>query len=202
MSILELNRRNEQIPNSAKKSRKNGKVPGIIYGRAIKNMMFEVGEIELVNEINSIGEHSVVNVNLDGENHKVLIKEVQRDPATRKIIHLDLEELKGKSKITSVVPIHYIGEDYINRKGIVLQKEKDSIKVESPIDDIPKYINIDISNGDVGSVYKIGDLEVASEISIIEDLNSVIASVIYERKTVSDEMESFEEAVEEAREKK
>lgn len=202
MSILELNKRNEQIPNSAKKARRNGKIPGILYGKAMKNMMFEVGEIELVNEISAIGEHSVIDVNLNGEKHKTLIKEVQRDPATNKIIHLDLEELKGKNKISSAVPIHYVGEDFINRKGIVLQKEKDSIKIECSIDSLPKYITIDVGSGDVGSVYKVGDLEVASEISIIEDLSSVIASVIYERKTVSDDMESFEEAVEEAREKK
>lgn len=193
MSILELNKRNGEVPNSAKKSRKKGNIPGILYGKAIRGMMFEVGEMELVNEIVTNGEHGILEVNLEGEKHKALIKEVQRDPATNKIIHLDLEELKGKNKIISSVPIHYVGEDFINRKGIVLQKEKDSVKVECSVDALPKSINIDIGNGDVGSVYKFGDLEVASEISIIDDLNAVIASVIYERKTVSDDMESFEE---------
>lgn len=195
LSSLELNKRNGEIPNSAKKSRQKGKIPGILYGKAMRNMMFEVGAMELASEITANGEHGVIEVNLDGEKHKALIKEVQRDPATNKIIHLDLEELKGKSKITSIVPIHYIGEDFINRKGVVLQKEKDSVKVECDIESLPKFVNIDIGNGEVGSVYKFGDLEVASEISIIDDLNSVIASVVYERKTVSDEMESFEEEV-------
>lgn len=190
MSILELNKRNGEIPNSAKKSRRKGNVPGILYGKAVRSMMFEVGEIELVSEISTNGEHGIIEVNLNGEKHKALIKEVQRDPATNKIIHLDLEELKGKNKITSSVPIHYIGEDFINRKGIVLQKEKDSVKIECNIDALPKSINMDIGNGEVGSVYKFGDLEVASEISIIDDLNSVIASIIYERKTVSDDMEN------------
>lgn len=202
MSILELNKRNEQIPNSAKKSRKRGRVPGILYGKAIRSMMFEVGEMELANQISTNGEYGVLEVNLDGENHKALIKEVQRDPATNKIIHLDLEELKGKNSIISSVPIHYIGEDFINRKGIVLQKEKDSVKVECTVNALPKYINIDIGNGNVGSVYKFGDLEVASEVSIIDDLNSVIASVIYQRKTVSDDMENAIEEPDNAMDKK
>lgn len=194
MSNLEINKRPIDVPNSAKKARRNGKVPGVLYGKKINNLLFEVGELELVHEIGVNGEHGVIEFNLDGENHKGLIKEVQRDPVSNKIIHLDLEELKGKNKIVSSVPIHYIGEDYINKKGIVLQKEKDSVKVECSIESLPKYIDFNVGTGNVGSVYKFGDLEVASEISVLDDLNSVIASVIYERKTVSDDMEVTEEA--------
>ena len=67
-----------------------------------------------------------------------------------------------------------------------MQKEKDSVKVECSVDSLPKYIDFNVGTGNVGSVYKFGDLEVASEISILDDLNSVIASVSYESKTVSD----------------
>ena len=194
MSNLEMNKRPIDVPNSAKKARRNGKVPGVLYGKKINNLLFEVGELELCHEIGINGEHGVLEFNLDGETHKGLIKEVQRDPVTNKIIHLDLEELKGKNKIVSSVPIHYIGEEYLNKKGIVLQKEKDSVKVECSVDSLPKYIDFNIGTGNVGSVYKFGDLEVASEISILDDLNSVIASISYERKTVSDEMDEIEES--------
>lgn len=69
------------------------------------------------------------------------------------------------------------------------KKEKDCVKVEGNVDSLPKYLNINIGTGTVGDVYKFGDLEVGSEISIVDDLNSVIASVIYERKRVADDME-------------
>lgn len=189
MSNLEMNKRSIDVPNSAKKSRKNGKVPGVLYGNKINNLLFEVGELELCHEIGINGEHGILEFNLDGESHRGLIKEVQRDPVTNKIIHLDLEELNGKNKVISSVPIHYVGEEYLNKKGIVLQKEKDSVKIECSIESLPKYIDFNIGKGNVGSVYKFGDLEVASEISILDDLNSVIASVIYERKTVKDNNE-------------
>ena len=189
MSNLEMNKRPIDVPNSAKKSRKNGKVPGVLYGNKINNLLFEVGELELCHEIGINGEHGILEFNLDGESGRGLIKEVQRDPVTNKIIHLDLEELNGKNKVISSVPIHYVGEEYLNKKGIVLQKEKDSVKVECSIESLPKYIDFNIGKGNVGSVYKFGDLEVASEISILDDLNSVIASVIYERKTVKDNNE-------------
>ena len=197
MSNLEMNKRSIDIPNSAKKARRNGKVPGVLYGKKMNNLLFEVGELELCHEIAANGEHGVLEFNLDGEGHRGLIKEVQRDPVTNKIIHLDLEELKGKNKIISSVPIHYIGEEYLNKKGIVVQKEKDSVKVECSIEALPKYIDFNIGTGDVGSVYKFGDLEVASEISILDDLNSVIASISYERKTVVENNELAKEDVKE-----
>ena len=193
MSTLELNKRGNNVANSAKKARRNGKVPGVLYGKMRSNFLFEVGEMDLCNEIKQNGQFGVVDVDYEGSHHKALIKEVQRDPATNKIIHLDLEELEGRNTVVSTVPIHYIGEEYINKKGVVLQKEKDAVKVEAPVDALPKFINIDIGKGNVGEVFKFGDLEVASEISIFDDLNSVIASVIYERKTVSDDMEEAEE---------
>lgn len=189
MSNLELKKRDCNISNSAKKARKNGKVPGILYGKSMNNFMFEVGSMELAQEIVENGEHGVIDFNINGEQHKGLIKEVQKDPVTHKIIHLDLEEVKGKNKIVASVPIHYIGEEYINQRGNVLQKEKDSVKVECDIDSIPKFVNINIGMGSPGAVYKYGDLEVASEISVLDDLNSVIASISYERKTVSDNNE-------------
>ena len=197
MSNLEMNKRSIDIPNSAKKARRNGKVPGVLYGKKMNNLLFEVGELELCHEIAANGEHGVLEFSLDGEGHRGLIKEVQRDPVTNKIIHLDLEELKGKNKIISSVPIHYIGEEYLNKKGIVVQKEKDSVKVECSVEALPKYIDFNIGTGDVGSVYKFGDLEVASEISILDDLNSVIASISYERKTVVENNELAKEDVKE-----
>ena len=82
MSDLEINRRSIDVPNSAKKARKNGKVPGVLYGKAIKNLLFEVGELELAHEVARNGQHGVLDFCLDGEKHKGLIKEVQKDPVT------------------------------------------------------------------------------------------------------------------------
>lgn len=191
MNSLNLSKRD--TGNSAKKLRREGKIPGILYGKKANEFMFEVGEIELCREISKNGEHGIVNFNLNEEDCQALIKDVQRDPVTHKIIHLDLEELNQNKKIISTVPIYYDGEGHLNKKGMVLQKEKDSIKVECTADKLPKYIKINIDGSNNGYVYRAGDLEVASELAIIDDLNTVIASVTYERKTVSDDMEIAQE---------
>lgn len=199
MTNLDFKKRDTNIPNSAKKLRRAGKIPGVLYGKVLKNFLFEVGELELAREITQQGQHGILDFNIDGKEHRALVKDLQRDPVTHKIIHLDLEELDGNEKIISSVPIRYIGEDMLNKRGVVLQKEKDSVKVECYADSLPKYLDMNINQGGVGSVYKYGDLEVASEISIVDDLSSVIASISYERKTVSDDMEAI---VEESKEEK
>jgi len=181
LESLNFSKRNYNTNSKAKKLRKKGLVPGVIYGKHLKSLMFEIGELELNREISKVGQHAVLDVDLDGSSKKVLIKEVQRDPMTNKIIHLDLQELDANKKVMSSVPIVYLGEEYLHKKGMVLQKEKDSIKVEGYYDEIPKNIKIDMKEINKGLVYRVSDIEVASEISIIDDLNSVIASVGYER---------------------
>ena len=116
MSIIQLNERDCSIAKSAKKCRRRGKIPGVLYGKNIYNFMFEIGEMDLVDEVTANGQFGVMNVNYNGKEHKALIKEMQRDPVTNKIIHLDLEEVSAGEKVISTVPIHYIGEEYINKK--------------------------------------------------------------------------------------
>lgn len=197
MNSLSVNKRDNTIPNNAKKLRRQGKVPGILYGKKVNSLMFEVGELELCREISRNGEHGILSLDCDGECYEALIKGVQRDPVTQKIIHLDLEELNENGKIVSSVPISFEGEGYLSNRGMVLQKEKDSIRVECTADKLPRVIKMNINSSDNGYVYRVSDLEIASELSIIDDLNTVIASVTYERKTVSDEMKIIEEENEE-----
>lgn len=185
MENLNLQKRENNISNNAKKLRKVGKVPGILYSKELNNLLFEVGELDIAREVRKNGEHGVINLNVEGDRITALIKEVQRDPVSNKIIHLDLQELEHNQKIISQVPIQYIGEEFLHRKGMVLQKEKDTVRVECYADNLPKSFKINMSQDDKEAVYKISDLEVASELSIIDDLDLVIASSVYERRVVN-----------------
>jgi large subunit ribosomal protein L25 len=190
---LNLQKRDASISNNAKKLRQVGKVPGILYSKEVNNFLFEVGELDIAREVRKNGEHGVVNVSMDGDRVKALIKDVQRDPVTNKIIHLDLQELEHNQKVISQVPIQYLGEEFLNRKGMVLQKEKDTVRVECYADSLPKSFKINMAKDEKESVYRIADLEIASELSIIDDLNSVIASSVYERRLVNNPGQESEE---------
>jgi large subunit ribosomal protein L25 len=177
VETLVVKEREKKVVHSAKKNRRDGKVPGILYGKNFKNLMFEVGELELNSEINRRGEHGVLDISINGDNHNVLIKEIQREPVNQKIIHIDFEELYENSRVITEVPIRFIGENTVNKNGGILQKEKSSVKLQCKATKIPKIIQIDVSNLSVGDAYRVADIELGEEISIIDTLNLVIATV-------------------------
>ena len=177
MERLEVKEREKKARHSARKDRREGKVPGILYGKNLKNLMFEVGELELNSQISRIGEHGVLDISINGDNHNVLIKEIQREPVNQKIIHIDFEELYKNSRIITEVPIRFLGENTINKNGDILQKERSSIKLQCSTSNIPKLIEVDVSNLTAGESYRVADIEFAEEISIIDSLNLVIATV-------------------------
>ena len=195
MEELVLNKRIKNTSNSAKKERKRGIIPGVIYGKELGNLMFEIGEMDLVSELKTSGEHGVVNFNLDGYNGTAVIKDVQKDSITHKIMHIDLEEVRPDTNIVAEVPIRFNGKDFLGQKGVVLQSQKDFVKVSCKPEDLPKGIDIDVSKAQIGSVYKLSDLEVGAEFSIVDDLSSVCASVVTQQfvpsedETITEEIE-------------
>lgn len=177
MEVLKAVSRVKRTAHEAKKERRNGKVPGVIYGKNMTNMLFEIGEMELVKELSRTGEHGIVNINIDGMEHMALIKEVQKDPVNRKFMHIDLEELTNDTVVTTEVPLYFAGEDKVKRNGGILQKERNTVKVQCKGGNIPKSINIDVSGLTFGDTYRLADIEFSNEITFLDDVNTVLAAV-------------------------
>ena len=177
MEKLIIKEREKNARHSARRNRREGNVPGILYGKNMENLMFEVGELELNNTIHKTGGHGVLDVSLNGSNHNVLIKEIQREPLNQKIIHIDFEELYENSRVITEVPIKFLGENTVNKNGGILQKERSSVKLQCTAANIPKVIQVDVSKLSVGDSCRIADIEFAQEISIMDAMNSVLATV-------------------------
>lgn len=177
MKELKLNKRNKESGHNARKLRKSGVIPGVIYGKKLDSLMFKIDKMEFLRDLSEVGEHAVVNFNIDGYNGTAVIKELQKDAINHNILHIDLEEIDSNQKIESEVPIIFKGKDFLNEKGVVLQIQKDSVKVSCKLENLPKFIEFDIKNAQIGSVFKLSDIEVDKEISIIDDFNIVLASI-------------------------
>lgn len=177
METINANARIKQSAHSARTARRNGKIPGILYGKNMQNLMFEVSELELNKEICEFGEHGLININIDGTEHRSLIKEVQRDPSTHELIHIDLEEMTKDKLVQTDVPLIFAGEDNVSRNGGILQKEKTKVRVQCKGDNVINSININVGNLTHGNTFRIRDIEMSSEITIMDDPNTVIASV-------------------------
>lgn len=160
-----------------KRLRKSGKIPAILYGLKESSMLVEFAELDVYDVIKRVGEHGVIDIELDGKSEKSLIKEVQRDPVTKKIIHIDLQRVRENEKIKTKVPVIVKGEDTLKNYDAIAQIEKDEIEIECIPSKIPNCIAVDVSYRHPNERIRIKDIEIANEISVLDDLNSVIVSV-------------------------
>nr|WP_243894937.1 50S ribosomal protein L25 [Clostridium perfringens] len=188
MENLQVNQREKKTRHSSRQCRRKGLVPGVIYGKGINNFLFEIGELELNHALSVTGEHGLLSINSQEGSLNTLIKEVQRDPVTRRVLHIDLEKVEGNEEIETAVPINYVGEEYINKLDAVLQKNLDSIKVKCSPSNIPKGVNLNVGRAKPGDQFKIADVEFGNEITIVDDLNSIVASVSYDQKIITQEV--------------
>ena len=188
MENLQVNQREKKTRHSSRQCRRKGLVPGVIYGKGINNFLFEIGELELNHALSVTGEHGLLSINSQEGSLNTLIKEVQRDPVTRRVLHIDLEKVEGNEEIETVVSINYVGEEYINKLDAVLQKNLDSIKVKCSPSNIPKGVNLNVGRAKPGDQFKIADVEFGNEITVVDDLNSIVASVSYDQKIITQEV--------------
>lgn len=188
MENLQVNQREKKTRHSSRQCRRKGLVPGVIYGKGINNFLFEIGELELNHALSVTGEHGLLSINSQEGSLNTLIKEVQRDPVTRRVLHIDLEKVEGNEEIETAGPINYVGEEYINKLDAVLQKNLDSIKVKCSPSNIPKGVNLNVGRAKPGDQFKIADVEFGNEITVVDDLNSIVASVSYDQKIITQEV--------------
>lgn len=93
MENLQVNQSEKKTRHSSRQCRRKGLVHGVIYGKGINNFLFEIGELELNHALSVTGEHGLLNINSQEGSLNTLIKEVQRDPVTRRVLHIDLEKI-------------------------------------------------------------------------------------------------------------
>ncbi|KPU45373.1 50S ribosomal protein L25 [Oxobacter pfennigii] len=159
--------------------RRQGEVPGVLYGKGIDNMLVEFSEMELNDIIKNQGEHAVINIDVNGSVLKTMIKEIQRNPVDRRPVHIDLKCIREDEKLHAEVPIMVKGEGAIRSKGGIVQKQLGTVEVEATPDQLPKFILADVSRLEIGDKITVADMEFASEISILSDINSIVATITY-----------------------
>lgn len=188
MECLNLRKRTADSGHIAKKLRRQGIVPGVLYGGDRQNFLFEIGEMELNREILDNGEFGLVNINIDGNYEKALIKEVQKNPVTHEIIHIDLESVDNSKIVNAEVPIKYCNESLLKKNGAIVQKEKGTIMVKCSSENIPKYIEIDLKNRHSRAI-RVNDVEFGETIDFLEAPETILASITYAKRDEPDDEE-------------
>ncbi len=156
---------------ASKKARKSGLVPAVIYGRHLgnpQNLQLDAKELKLALGKTS-GEHVLVDLEITGGDKTLaLIQDVQHQPLTRAILHVDFHALRADEKMHTTVPVVCFGEPSgVKNSGGVLEQLLRSIEVECLPKDLPESIVINVEKLEIGDAIHIKDLALPEGVSAL-----------------------------------
>jgi len=170
--------------------RRNGVTPAHLFGHGVESMALEGPTADLENTLAQAGTSRLINLKVKGERHSrsVLVREIQRKPASGLLLHIDLYQVSKKEKMTGDVPVHVIG----TAPALVVRSNKvvidlPSLSVECLPADLPARIDIDISvlKG-VADVIRVGDIRPPDGVTILNDHELVVVKIEQERKAIAE----------------
>lgn len=182
-ATLQAARRSGTGKGIARALRREGKVPGVIYGHNREPEAVVVDAIALLKTLQGATSSSVLDVVVDGGNPvKALVREIQRDPVRpTSIIHVDLYEVQADETVIVDIPVHLTGiPDGVRNFGGVLELVLHSLEIEVLPGDIPERLELDVTNLGVGESLHVSDLTIPNA-TILNDPELAICSVVAAR---------------------
>lgn len=180
--------------------RKEGKIPAIIYGPAIKSLPLEINRQEFEKVFGKAGESSLISLLIESETKKrlVLIHEVQKEPLKSEIIHVDFYQPSLKEKVETTVPLVFEGEARaVKELGGTLVKNIKEIEVKALPQDLPHEIKVNVQElKTFDDKILIKDLKIPKEVEVLRDFDEIVALVSPPEKVEEELAEAIEEKVE------
>lgn len=193
---LEVRERAETGSRAARRLRKEGLIPGVLYGRGEPHP-FSVAGRELRRALSSpAGTHAILDVSLDGGDgtHASILKEAQQDPVRGRILHVDLQEVRLDRPIQAQVVVELLGEPQGVTEGGVLSQVVREINVEALPMEIPEHLELDVSAMVIGDTLRLVDLLAEEGVTYLDDPEeTVLATVTMPTRIVEPEPEVEEE---------
>jgi large subunit ribosomal protein L25 len=194
-------RRERTGKSGARKVRKEGAIPAVIYGRETEPIPLTVDPVELKRALSTeAGENTLLELHIkdgDGEITKLaILRDVQYDYLTNRPIHFDFLEILMKEKITVGVPIKIIGKAEGVKGGGVLEEILREIEIECLPNQIPNAIEVDVSQLGIGDSIHVGDLSLPEGVTVLHDPEETIVTVLATREEVEAAPEAAAEATE------
>jgi len=195
--VKKISLRAEKKSGKANALRQNGQVPAIVYGPKHKPTAISIDKIDLQKAYEIAGRSRLIDLEIDDEAKKVLIYDLQFDPVSDEILHVDFYAVRMDQEIHTDIPLRLIGESKaVKDLGGSLLEEKDSLEIECLPQDLIDEIEIDISVlDDFDKVIKVSDLDIPSNVKVLDEPEQLIALV--QKPRSEEELAELEEKPEE-----
>jgi large subunit ribosomal protein L25 len=180
--------RTETGKGVARKLRAAGRVPAVVYGHAREPQALSLTTRELEKLLSTISTGStVVELTLGNATTKTLIREVQRHPFKKQILHVDFQELVAGEKVSVEIPLVFVGiPEGVRLSGAILEQILHSIEVLVDPSNIPNHIDVDVTNLAMGHSLHVRELTLPAGLEVLSDEDATVCAVAAPRAAVEE----------------
>ena len=179
-NLLEAQPRTPGTKNDARRVRKQGKVPAVVYGAGKAALPVSVDPRQVSRILHSqTGHNTVFDLALDGERTKAMIVDWQYEPIKGSLLHIDVKRIAMDQKLRVNVPIELVGEPAgVKQQGGILEQIAREVEVECLPGDIPNAIQLNVADLVFGMVLRVADLPKSEKIKFLSDPDQPVAHII------------------------
>lgn len=183
METVEIQVEPRELGNKGKvkRLRRQGRVPGVIYGPKIEPLPLQIDRKEFVTRVAGLEGSHLVRIKSASPllaDKVALVKAMEFHPVTGEIVHADFYEVDLTEKIQVNVPLHFVGKAEGVVRGGILQPIVREIEVECLPMDIPEYLTVEVTPLDIGDSVHIADLSVPEGVTAIYETNLTLVTVV------------------------
>ena len=192
-NVLEAQPREAGTKNHARRVRREGKIPAVVYGAGKDSLSISVDPRVVTRILNSeTGHNTIFDLTLNGEKTKAMIVDWQYEPIKGKLLHIDLKRIALDKVLKVNVPIFLVGEAAgVKQEGGIMEQMLREVEIECLPADIPSHIDADVSELTFGKVLRVADLPRSEKLKVLTDPNQPVAHVT----SVKEEVVATPEAV-------
>ncbi|HWU71642.1 MAG TPA: 50S ribosomal protein L25/general stress protein Ctc [Pseudoxanthomonas sp.] len=170
--VINVQRREDEGKGASRRLRTSGNVPAIVYGGELKPVSIQLNhnEVWLASQ-NDWFYSSILDLSLNGDIQKVLLRDLQRHPFKQQIMHLDFQRVNENETLRTAVPLHFLNEDKSpagKSAEAVVTHELNEVVVECLPKDLPEFIEVDLGNLAVGDVIHLSEIKLPAGVTVPE----------------------------------
>jgi large subunit ribosomal protein L25 len=162
----------------ARRLRRAGKVPAVLYGHGVDPLPLAVGSRDLRAALTSdSGLNALISLDVDGQRHLAMARQLQRHPVRRTVDHVDFVIVRRDEIVSAEVPVHLVGEaEAVERADGLVEQQLFSLVVHAKPADIPNAIEVDITELSIGEAIRVGDLKLPAGVTTEVDPEDTVVA--------------------------
>jgi large subunit ribosomal protein L25 len=192
--ILSAEKRVETGKSIARRMRREGTIPGVLYGADVDPVAISIEKLELGRLLRK--DHSIINVKVDGKDQQAVIKEIQNHPVSGDVAHIDFMRVTAGQEIAVTIPLSIIGTAAGTKVGGLLSTLMHELQISVMPRFMPDNIEIDISDLEIGDSIRVKDLNLENMTTVTDEEEMILQVTLPRKEEEPEETDELEESEE------